>query len=70
MRGVVAWCAYRLPDTLPFVVPGAVLGGGFLHVVRGRAWWGLMVFALIVVAVPLLAWPSLLTGAFEDLRGH
>lgn len=64
----VAWCAYQLPDTLPFVVPGAVLGGGLLHVWRGRPWLGLLVFAIIVVVVPLLLWPSMLTGTYADLR--
>lgn len=63
----VAWCAYRLPDALLFVVPGAVLGG-VLHVGRGRPWLGLLVFALVVVAVPVLLWPSLLTGTYVDLR--
>ena len=64
----VAWCAYQLPDSLPFVVPGAVLGGGVLHVWRGRSWLGLLVFAIIVVAVPMLLWPSMLTGTYADLR--
>ena len=63
----VAWCAYQLPTSLPFVVPGAVLGGGVLHVWKGRPWLGLVVFALIVVAVPALLWPSMMTGAFSDL---
>ncbi|GAB3792889.1 hypothetical protein [Nocardioides ungokensis] len=63
----VAWCAYQLPDTVPFVVPGAVLGGGILHVWKGRPWLGLAVFAIIVVVVPALLWPSVLTGAFSDL---
>lgn len=66
--GAVAWCAYQLPDSLPLVVPGAVLGGGVLHVWRGRPWLGLMVFAIIVVAVPVLLWPSMLTGTYVDLR--
>ena len=66
--GVVAWCAYQLPDSLAFVVPGAVLGGGVLHVWRGRPWSGLLVFAIIVVAVPMLLWPSMLTGTYADLR--
>ncbi|WP_244928550.1 hypothetical protein [Nocardioides sp. W7] len=65
---VVAWCAYQLPDSLLFVVPGAVLGGGGLHVWRGRPWLGLVVFAIIVVAVPMLLWPSMLTGTYADLR--
>ena len=65
---VVAWCVYQLPDSLPFVVPAAAFGGGVLHVWRGRPWLGLVVFAIIVVAVPMLLWPSMLTGTFADLR--
>lgn len=65
--GVVLWCSSQLPDTLPFVVPGAVVGGGVLHVWKGRPWLGLAVFVLVVVAVPALLWPSMLTGAFSDL---
>lgn len=64
---IVAWCAFQLPDTVPFVVPGAVLGGGVLHVWKGRPWLGLVVFAMVVVLVPALLWPSVLTGAFSDL---
>ena len=63
----VAWAWWQLPATLPFVVPAAVLGGGVLHVVKGRPWWGLLVFTIIVVAVPLLLWPALGTGTFSDL---
>jgi len=65
--GAVAWAWYQLPQTLPFVVPGAVLGGGILHVLKGRPWLGLAVFTLVVVAVPLLLWPALGTGTFTDL---
>jgi hypothetical protein len=64
---VVAWCTYQLPTSLPFVVPGAVLGGGILHVWKGRPWLGLMVFTVVVVAVPALLWPSMTTGTFADL---
>ena len=64
---VLAWCAYQLPDAMPFVGPAAALGGGVLHVWKGRPWLGLLVFALIVVIVPMLLWPSVLTGAFSDL---
>lgn len=64
----VAWCAYQFPDSLPFVVPGAVLGGGYLHVGRAKPWWGALVFAAVVILVPLLLWPSLLTGTYSDLR--
>ena len=63
---VVAWCTFRLPDTLPFVVPGAA-AGLFLHAVKGRRWLGFLTAAVIVVAVPALLWPSMLTGAFSDL---
>jgi hypothetical protein len=65
--GIVAWAWYQLPQTLPFVVPAAVVGGGFLHVLRGRPWLGLLVFSVIVVAVPVLLWPALGTGTFSDL---
>lgn len=63
---VVVWCFYQLPDVIPFVVPGAVLGGGLLHVWRGRPALGLLVFLLVVVVLPVTVWPSLLTGAFSD----
>lgn len=66
----VAWCAYQFPDTLPFVIPGAVLGGGYVHVWRARPWRGALVFGAIVIVVPLLLWPSLLTGLYTDLRGR
>jgi hypothetical protein len=65
--GVVLWCSSQLPDTLPFVVPGAVVGGGVLHVWKGRPWLGLAAFLVIVVAVPALLWPSMLTGVFSDV---
>ena len=63
----VAWAWWQLPATLPFVVPAAVLGGGVLHVGKGRPWLGLVVFTVVVVAVPLLLWPALGTGTFSDL---
>jgi hypothetical protein len=66
---VIAWCAYQLPTSLPFVVPGAVLGGGVLHVWKGRPWLGLLVFTIVVVAVPMLLWPSMATGLFAELTG-
>ena len=62
----VAWCASQLPTSLAFVVPGAVLGG-MLHVWKGRPWLGLLVFTVVVVVVPALFWPSLLTGTFAGL---
>ncbi|GAA1477162.1 hypothetical protein GCM10009623_16080 [Nocardioides aestuarii] len=63
----VAWAWWQLPQTLPFVVPAAVLGGGVLHVGKGRPWWGLLIFGLVVVVVPVLLWPALGTGTFSDL---
>ncbi len=63
----VVWCAYQLPTTLPFVAPAAVLGGGLLHVWKGRPWLGLALFTLIVVAVPVFVLPALSTGALADL---
>lgn len=46
--GIVAWAWYQLPQTLPFVVPVAVVGGGFLHVVRARPWLGMLVLTVIL----------------------
>lgn len=63
---VVAWCFYQLPGTLRFVVPGAVLGA-YLHVVKGRPWLGLLAFSVVVVVVPALLWPSMLTDSYADL---
>ncbi|CUR58526.1 membrane hypothetical protein [metagenome] len=63
----VAWCAYQVPTSLAFVVPGAVLGGGILHVWKGRPWLGLIVFTLVVAVVPALFWPSMTTGTLSDL---
>ena len=64
---VVAWCAYQVPTSLAFVVPGAVLGGGVLHVWKGRPWLGLLVFTIVVAVVPALFWPSMTTGTLSDL---
>jgi pheromone shutdown protein TraB len=64
---VVDWCAYELPTSLPFVIPGAVLGGGILRVAKGHPWLGLAVFTIIVVAVPALLWPAMATGTFANL---
>lgn len=58
----IVWCALKMPASLSFVVPAAVVGL-FLHVVKGRPWLGLAAFVLIVVLVPLLFLPSILTGA-------
>jgi hypothetical protein len=63
----IVWCAHQLPTSLPFVVPGAVLGGGVLHVWKGRPWLGLLVFTLVVAVVPALFVPSMTTGWFSDL---
>ena len=49
------------PTSFLFVVPGAVLGGGSCTW-RGRPWLGPLVFAIMVVAVPVLLWPPMLTG--------
>ncbi len=65
--GVVAWAWWQLPQTLPFVVPAAVLGGLGLHVLKGRPWSGLLVFGVVVVVVPVLLWPALGTGTYSDL---
>ena len=66
--GLLAWCAYRLPSTLTFVVPGTALAA-LLHVWKGRPWLGLMVFAVVVFAVPALLWPSMLTDSLSDITG-
>ncbi|QIX27950.1 hypothetical protein ncot_16160 [Nocardioides sp. JQ2195] len=63
---VVAWCALQMPASLTFVAPGALIGA-LIHVVKGRPWVGLGAFLLIVVVVPLLFWPSMLTGAVGHL---
>jgi hypothetical protein len=64
---IVAWCAYQLPDAMPFVVSGAVVGGGFLHVWRCRPWLGAVVFAVMVLALPALLAPSVLTDVFSHV---
>ena len=64
--GIVAWCVWQLPATLPFVVPAAV-AGLVLHGVRARPWSGLLAFAVLVVVLPFLLAPALGTGAFSDL---
>ena len=64
--GIVAWSAWQLPATLPFVVPAAV-AGVVLHGIKGRQWWGLVAFVVLVVALPFLLAPALGTGAFSDL---
>lgn len=62
---VVAWCAWQLPTSLPFVVPAA--GAGLvLHGVKGRPWLGLVAFVVLVVALPVLLLPALGTGTFSD----
>lgn len=63
----VAWVWFQLPDALVFVVPAAV-GGGLLHVWRGRPWLGLVIFTFMVVALPLLLWPALGTGFWTNVR--
>lgn len=63
---IVVWCAFKLPDALPFMVPGAA-AGAYLHAVKGKPWLGAVAALVIVVVVPALLWPSMLTGAFSDL---
>lgn len=67
---VVVWCAYALQESLPFVVPGAVLGGGVLHAWKGRPWLGFAVFVVIVVLVPVLLLPALGIGTYADLSNR
>jgi hypothetical protein len=62
----VMWCSVQLPTSMVFVVPGAV-AGVWLHVGKGRAWLGLLAFTVIVAVLPLLFWPSMLTGLFSEV---
>lgn len=62
----VAWCAWQLPATLPFVVPAAA-AGLVLHGVRGRPWLGAIAFVVLVVALPAVLAPALGMGSFSDL---
>ena len=64
--GAVTWCALKMPTSLTFVVPGAVVGC-FVHVVKGKPWLGLLAFLLIVALTPLLFWPSMLTDTLARL---
>jgi len=66
---IVAWCSWKLPDTLPFVVPGAALGV-FLHALKGRPWLGALGASVIVIVLPAVFWPSMITGAFSDLANR
>ncbi|QCX26572.1 hypothetical protein [Nocardioides jishulii] len=63
----VFWTWWQLRDAMVFVVPAAV-GGGLLHVWRGRPWLGLVVFWLMVVLLPILVVPALGTGFWADFR--
>ncbi len=65
--GVVAWAWWQLPETLPFVILGAGLGGGLLHVIKGRPWLGFAVFAVTVFVAPRLLWSAFGMGALSDL---
>ena len=62
----VLWCSIQLPTSMVFVVPGAV-AGAWLHVGKGRVWLGLLAFVVIVAVLPLLFWPSMLTGLFSEV---
>lgn len=64
----VAWTALQMRDALVFVVPAAVLGGGLLHVWKGRPWWGLVTFTVVVVALPLVMTPALGAGFWSSIR--
>ena len=64
----VLWCAWKCPDTFGFVVPAAVLGGGVLHVWKGRVLLGAVVFVAVVVLLPFLLTPSLFTGFWTEFR--
>ncbi|WP_340539568.1 hypothetical protein [Nocardioides sp. GXZ039] len=60
------WCVLLLPSAVTFVIPAAV-AAGVIHVVRGRPYLAALVFLLIVIAAPLLFWPSISTDVLDDL---
>jgi hypothetical protein len=60
----VAW--WMLPAALPFVVPSAAFGI-VMHAGRRRPWLGLAGFWLLLVVVPAVLFPSLLSQAFSGL---
>jgi len=62
------WCAVQLPTSLLFVVPAAV-AGTWLHTVKVRPLLGLVAFVVIVGVLPLVFWPSMLTGLFSQVTG-
>lgn len=64
----VAWTALQMRDALVFVAPAAVLGGGLLHVWKGKPWWGLLTFVAVVVALPVIMTPALGAGFWTSLR--
>jgi hypothetical protein len=66
--GAVWWSSVQLPTSLTFVVPGALVAGWF-HVVRGQPWRGVLAFLLVVGALPLLFWPSMLTDLLGSANG-
>ena len=66
---VTVWCATQLPTSLLFVAPAAVIGG-WLHVVKGQRLLGLLAFIVVVVVMPMVFWPSMLTGLFADLTSR
>lgn len=66
--GAVLWCAWKFPDTIGFVVPAAVLGGGVLHVWKGRVLLGAVVFLAVFLLLPFLLTPSLITGFWSEYR--
>lgn len=59
-------CWWQLPASLPFVAPAAV-AGMVLHGVKGRPWFAMLAFAVLVVALPVILAPALGTRAFSDL---
>jgi hypothetical protein len=63
----VAW--WLLPATLPFVLPSAGFGM-VMHAGRRRPWLGLAGFWVLLVLVPALFFPSLLSEAFSGLTDH
>lgn len=57
----VAW--WLLPSAMPFVGPAAAFGVA-MHAGGGRPWLGFAGFWVLLVVIPALFFPSMLTDAF------